>query len=191
MNRAWLVDITDRPMAVDFEQAETAELDLRELENAPRDPAQFMPLPSPAADAKSYKPWQRGWEDHLYRTRRYSIWYSPSLEEYSLPAESERDFRIRLMDRAREQRDEQVARLREDYQKKIDKLEERLRKAELALTREQEQASGRALAKRAHGRIGRPLRPAGTTPHQFHDARPSRFGRPRFPPRFGSGDRCA
>ncbi|HJX41522.1 MAG TPA: hypothetical protein VJ345_08670, partial [Anaerolineales bacterium] len=64
---------------------------------------------------------------------------SPSLGELSQPGESERDFRVRLQQVSREHRDQAVDRLRQKYAPKIASLQERIRRAQQALDREQEQ----------------------------------------------------
>ncbi|MEO7359675.1 MAG: ATP-binding protein, partial [Gemmatimonadaceae bacterium] len=55
--------------------------------------------------------------------------------------ESERDFRIRLQVGSREQRDTAIEKLRGKYATKLSALQERLRKAEQSVTREQAEAS--------------------------------------------------
>jgi hypothetical protein len=64
------------------------------------------------------------------------------LEIVSNPGESERDFRVRLQQLAREQRDEAVEKLRQKYAPKFAVLEDQKRRAEQAVEREAEQAKG-------------------------------------------------
>lgn len=137
----WLIDFADQAVAVDFQNAERAEIDPSKLSSTPIGAAQFMPLPSVAAEAKRYKQWTRELSDHIYRTQRFPLWHSPALGEYSQAGEAERDFRIRLMDRAREQRDAAVADMRKSYEAKLRRLGERQQQAERQLNREKEQAS--------------------------------------------------
>ena len=59
--------------------------------------------------------------------------------------ESERDFRIRIQQSGREQRDATVERLRGKYAARINALEERIRRAEYAVQREREQADQQKL----------------------------------------------
>ena len=59
----------------------------------------------------------------------------------SYPDESERDFRIRLQQAAREKRDELITRVRDRYAPKLARLEERIRNAERTVEKEKEQAS--------------------------------------------------
>ena len=67
------------------------------------------------------------------------------MQQASTPGESERDFRVRLQQVAREQRDAAVEKLRQKYAPKITAPEERRRRAEQAVEREAEQAKGQKM----------------------------------------------
>ena len=60
----------------------------------------------------------------------------------SAPDESERDFRIRLQSEAREARDAALAKVRDKYAPKMAALQDRLRRAEQAVQKQAEQATG-------------------------------------------------
>ena len=96
-------------------------------------------------EAANYKDWARELANWLYANEKVELFRSPSLQETSAPGESERDFRVRLQQRAREERDREVARLRQRYAPRLASLEERLRRARQALAREQEQARSQQL----------------------------------------------
>jgi hypothetical protein len=66
-------------------------------------------------------------------------YHSPALRVFSQTGESERDFRIRLQQAGREERDQVIEELRKKYSPKIAALQERIRRAEQALARESEQ----------------------------------------------------
>ena len=68
------------------------------------------------------------------------LFRSPSLDALSQPGETERDFRIRLGDLARERRDAQVEALRRKHGPKVAQLEDRIRRAEQAKEKQAEQA---------------------------------------------------
>ena len=55
--------------------------------------------------------------------------------------ESEGDFRVRLQQAARERRDAEVTRLRQKYAPKVAQLQERLRRAQQSVEKEQQQSS--------------------------------------------------
>jgi hypothetical protein len=90
----------------------------------------FASLPSAAASAKNYRLWTRSLKNRLYRSHSLSIWKCPALKTVSKQGESERDFRARLSQFAREHRDLAVEKLRKKYAPKLARLQERIRKAE-------------------------------------------------------------
>lgn len=135
-----LAAITDGPIPVEWEEAPVIELSLSDLETDPQEHAGFSELPSAATKTKSFASWQKDFAACLYRNQKLDLSRSPSLGISSNPGESERDFRIRLQQSARENRDQEVERLRQKYAPKIAALEEKKRRAEQAVAREQEQA---------------------------------------------------
>jgi hypothetical protein len=126
---------------VDWYGATAVEVTKDDLEPEPAAGARFGPLPDAAARARSYDAWRKGLEEALFRTGKLQLLRSPSLGETSRPGESERDFRIRLADLAREQRDAQVEALRKKLEPKVTQMQDRIRRAEQAREREQSQAS--------------------------------------------------
>jgi hypothetical protein len=125
---------------VDWETAEEANLSLRDLEKSGEDGAVYAELPPAAGKAASYAAWTKTFQTWLYGCQKLELYRSPSLKQVSRPGESERDFRVRISQLAREQRDGAVEALRKKYTAKIASLQERLRKAQQAVDREKEQA---------------------------------------------------
>jgi len=136
-----LANIGDGPIAVDWDQATSADLPVQDLEDAPADGAQFGNLPSAASKAKNYESWKKDFAGWVYRNQRVELFESSSLDLVSNPGESERDFRVRLQQLSREKRDAAVEKLRQKYAPKMAALEEKKRRAEQAAAREAEQAS--------------------------------------------------
>ncbi|MGE0191742.1 MAG: ATP-binding protein [Planctomycetota bacterium] len=101
--------------------------------------ATFARLPSAASDAASYRGWARDLKEHAYRDATLARWRCESLEAWSDAGESEGDFRTRLRHLLREQRDLEVEKLKQSYGTKVERLEERLRKAEQRLAKEEAQ----------------------------------------------------
>jgi hypothetical protein len=132
-------------VAVDWENATPVELAIEDLERSPAEGGQFTELPGPAGKAKSYDKWQKDMAAWLYQSQKLELLKSPSLGQTSNADESERDFRIRLQQAAREQRDEAVERLRQKYIPRIAAFEEKRRRAEQAVEREAEQAKGQKM----------------------------------------------
>ena len=110
-----------------------------DLEAEPEGGAGFAdpgaPLGGKAADA-----WGKDFATWLYREHALELWKSPSAGVVSKPGESESDFRARLQQEAREERDAAADGLRQKYAAKLASLEERLRRAEQAVGREKQQS---------------------------------------------------
>jgi hypothetical protein len=124
--------IADGAVAVDWDKAKAAELAVADLERDPEEGAQFLAVPASAGKAKSYADWNKDFGGWLYRTQKVELLRSPSTKELSNPGESERDFRVRLQQTGREQRDKGAEALRQKYASKIATLQDRIRRAELA-----------------------------------------------------------
>lgn len=126
---------------VDWYEAQEIDLEEDVLEDDPADASMsFRELPEEASEKKSYAGWRRSLADMLYRSRRYELWKSDTLKMVSSPGESERDFRIRISDAAREKRDALIDKLRKRYAGKTATLEGRILRAAQKVEREQEQA---------------------------------------------------
>ncbi len=132
--------ILDGPVPVSWEDAQEVEHAVSDLEKSPRGTAEYAELPSEAGRAKNYTSWSRDFADWLYGSQQLELLKSPTLNEVSQPGESDRDFRVRLQQLAREHRDEAVDRLRQKYAPKIAGLQEKIRRAEQRVEREATQA---------------------------------------------------
>ncbi len=126
---------------VDWAAAEPLAIEPGDLLEAPPVPGSFADLPAAAARARSYAAWRKSLAEHLYRRRRLESYRSRVLDESSRPGESERDFRLRVAQLARERRDAAVDELRGRHAKKAQALAERLRRAEERREREQDQVA--------------------------------------------------
>ncbi|MGH7318496.1 MAG: ATP-binding protein [Candidatus Rokuibacteriota bacterium] len=141
----FLTPITDEAVPVSWEAAAEAAVDVTDLEKTPAEDADYAALPDVAGKAKSYETFRRDFAKWLYATMRLELLKSPGYKAFSTPGETERDFRIRLSQAAREQRDQWVAALRQRYAPKTAALEERLRRAQQAEAREKEQVTQQGL----------------------------------------------
>ncbi|MCS6898119.1 MAG: ATP-binding protein, partial [Nitrospira sp.] len=135
-----LAPLSDGPLAVDWDRAVPADLALSDLEQVPVPRARFLPLPTVAGKAKAYTDWHKEFAAWLYRTQQIEVLRSPSTKEVSNPGESERNFRVRLQQIGREQRDRAVEALRKKYAPKISALQERIRRAEQTKAKQEREA---------------------------------------------------
>jgi hypothetical protein len=132
--------ITDQVIAVDWANAQEAGVALGDLEKNGQSGARYADLPAEAMQSRSYNAWSKDFATWLYGNQRLEVLRSPSTGSVSKPGESERDFRIRLQQEARETRDESVEKLRQKYALKFTTLQERQRRAQQAVEREAAQA---------------------------------------------------
>ncbi|HSW50460.1 MAG TPA: hypothetical protein VLH09_09810, partial [Bryobacteraceae bacterium] len=132
-NLTLLTPVEQGPVPADWQKSEEVALGAAELEKEPASGAAFASLPPEAGKAKSYPAWGRDLATYLYGTQSVQLFKSRSLGAVSKPDESERDFRARLQQTAREQRDQAAERLRQKYAPKMTTLQERIRRAEQAV----------------------------------------------------------
>jgi hypothetical protein len=132
--------LTNNAIPVSWDTCEEIDLPANDLERSSQPHAIFSELPSMATQSKNYANWNRDFSNWLYGSQKVELFMSPSLKAVSQPGESEGDFRIRLQQTAREQRDRLVEQLRQKYASRLATLQDRLRRAQQAVNVQQEQA---------------------------------------------------
>ncbi len=135
-----LTPLSSGLVAVDFTASIEVDLDLEDVSSEPEADAGFELLSPEAGKPKSYDAWRKQFVDAVYRNVKLPLMQSPSLEEVSRPGESERDFRLRLGQIAREARDALAAKLRARHSSRFTTLDERIRRAEQAIEVQEGQA---------------------------------------------------
>ena len=138
---AVVTPIADGAVAVDWDHAEPADFEVRQLQQTPPAGATFGPLPAAAAKPRSYATWEKDFARWATSSQSIEVFRSARTKLSSAPDESERDFRIRLQQALREGRDQALARLREKHASRLRTAEDKLRRAEAAVERENQQAS--------------------------------------------------
>jgi len=133
--------LTDGPVTADWEHAEPAEFGVDALLREPAAGGTFTPLPPPAAKPKSYAGWTKEFTSWAGRSQSVELLRSPSTGVVSHPGEREADYRVRVAHARREARDEAVTTIRDKYAPKLAALDEKVRKAGVAVQREEQQAS--------------------------------------------------
>jgi hypothetical protein len=134
------VPLNEDSSVVDWQTS--AEMDIHEadLERFPAEEATWGAFSAETVKPKNFDKWNKGFADWIFRTQKLDLLRSPASEQVSQPNESERDFRIRLRQTFQEKRDKEVEKLRRAFGPKIQSLQERIRKAEQTVEREQQQA---------------------------------------------------
>ncbi len=130
----------------DWESARV-EGDLKEtLERQPQTGVAFCALPTAATRKSAPDQWQKTLKSHLYQNITLNIFSAPEFGLSSMPEESEGDFRTRITQRLREQRDVEISRIKATYAPKLQTLTDRVRRAEEKVQREKAQAGQQTLS---------------------------------------------
>ncbi|MBD3385276.1 DUF87 domain-containing protein [candidate division KSB1 bacterium] len=135
-----LTPIRSGALAVDWNEATVTDLGEENLLPAAEYEAIYEPVPDAAQEKSNYRKWQTDFKAYLYAGEKLDLFKSELFGTLSNADESERDFRIRLQQIAREKRDEEAEKLRQKYAKKIDTMEAKIRRAEDRVERESDQA---------------------------------------------------
>ncbi len=140
IERVFFTPVSDNPLPVNWDEAKESKINVSDLKTNPVGDFPFSDLPSSALKIKNYKEWEKDFANYLFLTQRIQLFRSPALNELSRFGESERDFRVRLQQTAREKRDQQVEKLRDKYDTSFRRVDEKIRKAQMAFEEQQAQA---------------------------------------------------
>jgi hypothetical protein len=140
-----VAEIDARLGSVAWADATAFDVPVRDLGSDPEGDARFSAMPPAASKAKSYDGWAKELKTWIGQTQTLDLLKSSQTGTVSAPGESERDFRIRLRTATREQRDQALDALRKKYAAKLAALDEKIRRAQLSVDRESEQASQQKL----------------------------------------------
>jgi hypothetical protein len=136
---AHVIELQEDMNAALWYQANELPAELGQLGRQPSEDASYLQLPAASVQGKRLASLAKGYIDFLSKQHQLTLWKSNLLKQSSQPGEPERDFRIRLQQLAREQRDFEVARLRQRFATRIGTLQRQLMRAEQRVEREQEQ----------------------------------------------------
>ncbi len=133
---------------IDWNSAEPLPISERELRTSPDQvvPEQgpfFAPAPEAANSPRELTSIKKDLADWLYYNSRLPIQVHSELELHQEPDEREREFKIRLQQAARERRDLEVDKLEAKFDKRIDRLQEKLRKEERDLAADEAEHAAR------------------------------------------------
>jgi hypothetical protein len=134
------VALDEKTSVVDWQSSVEMDVAEADLDRFPAEEATWSSFSPETVKPKNFDQWNKAFSDWIFRTQKLDLLRSVTADMVSKPNESERDFRIRLRQAFQEKRDKEVEKLRRGYGPKIQTLQERIRKAEQAVDREQQQA---------------------------------------------------
>jgi len=144
---AWRTFALVAPFGEQGEPDWTEAVEVGELTGGPEPlpGAEFGEPPAAALNEKKRGAWQKALKSRLYESGRLELAYCAELKLASQPGEPEGDFRARIAHAVHERRDLEVEKLRERHAGKLRALDDRIRRAEDKVEREQSQYSQRKL----------------------------------------------
>lgn len=139
----YLLPLDAAAYALDFTQARMApELSSAAFAREPVADAQFAPLP-PGIDARWMKRAERALVEHVYRYGATSILFNRTLKVYGRPGETQLDFRRRCETMARERRDTEALKLHDQFDRRMQALQDKLAREHRELESDRVELSAR------------------------------------------------
>ncbi len=101
--------------------------------------ATFAPLTSEASKKTTWRSWKASIKNHLYQNQVLTLWKSPEFKLVSEPGETREAFLMRVKEAAQEECDRQLKKLTDRYDSKLDRVREKVRKAEQKVAVQEDQ----------------------------------------------------
>ncbi|MGC9444599.1 MAG: ATP-binding protein [Candidatus Methanospirareceae archaeon] len=114
-----------------------------ELSAAPPSDARFSVTAETIRALKKFSSEKKALVNYLVHSEALKLYSCTAVKLISMPGEPENEFLLRVRLATREQRDAEVDKLRKRYESKVEKLQDRLRKAELTVDRKEADAEAR------------------------------------------------
>ena len=115
------------------------------LDSTPAPKAAHEPVPTELSNPKAYARHEKAYKAFLLETNAMDLMSVPEHKLASEPGETEEDFRIRAGLQLREEREEQIEKLRKKFAVKTERLVEKACRAVAKIEKEKAQVSGQRL----------------------------------------------
>jgi len=139
------VEFEDGPVDIDWDNSETLDLSIDDLDEEGADDAGYADCPAAADNVRAYSAWGKDYKRWLRQNENITLFRNKRFRLTSLASETEGDFRARLQDAASEKRDAAIAKIRKRYATKTTTLENRLMRAEQAIAVQKQQSTKKKL----------------------------------------------
>jgi hypothetical protein len=140
---ALLLEPPESSARADWEEAEEIALEYRDLSDRAGADALFDEVPAGISTSAKLKSFKKGFSDHLYKGQAVILSANKALELHSKPGEAAKDFVARCRDAAREQRDDELDKLADKYERKLDVVRDRLEKKQRDLVEDEAEYQAR------------------------------------------------
>jgi hypothetical protein len=135
----------DRHGVMRWEDYHSAPVEASQLESQPAPQARFVALPSTFSEVKLLRALQSDFQNWVYRTSQVSMRSNQVLDIFAGPEVSPAEFRRMCADAARQQRDQEVRKGEDSYDRRITALKERLAREQRELSQDETELSQRRM----------------------------------------------
>ncbi|HEY7776993.1 MAG TPA: DUF87 domain-containing protein [Nitrososphaeraceae archaeon] len=126
----FITPVTDNAVPVDWQNSQEIDLKFSEISKDPaNENSRFMQPPSVVNNTEKYVDWKRDFLVWLSQNNKLTLYKDPLTQSLSRPGESEKDFRLRIGQKVRENRDESADKLRKKYAPKLAAIQEKINRA--------------------------------------------------------------
>lgn len=123
---------------LDWDNVRQADYQLDDCAQTPPSESTYYPLPPAFADLKDLRTISKSFSDYLYQNKKLDLFKVAVLSFESEPGETLGDFKVRLGDHLREQKEKAVETLEVKYRAKQERLEQKLIRATAKVEKEQQ-----------------------------------------------------
>nr|MBC8504391.1 hypothetical protein [Chloroflexota bacterium] len=131
--RTALITDPDRRGTARWEEWLRSAIDARTLDREPAPQTRYATLEAPLSDGKTLRTLKTDFVDWIYRKMEVNVRANEALGVFAGPERSQADFRRMCAEAAREKRDAEIAKVEASYDKKLDTIEDRLKREEREL----------------------------------------------------------
>lgn len=136
----FITPVTDNVVPVDWQNAQEIDLKFSEISKDPtKENSHFMQPPSVVNKTEKYVDWKRDFLAWLSQNNKLTLYKDPLTQSLSRPGESEKDFRLRIGQKVRENRDESAEKLRKKFAPKLAAIQEKINRAKQKMNLENDQ----------------------------------------------------
>jgi len=145
MQRTALVVDPDRRGVVRWDEYLDSPVDLNRLDSQPDPRARFAALEAPLSDARTIKSLEKDFQDWAYRTIQVTVKANEDLKVYAGPEVSQAEFRKMCADAARDERDKELRKVSDSYDRKIESIQNKQGREERELQEDESELSQRKM----------------------------------------------
>jgi hypothetical protein len=143
--QATIVPKPDKRGLVRWEDYLINAIDSRSLDRQAAPQARFSTLEQPFSNAKTLRSMETDFIDWIYRTVEVKVFANEKLKLYAGPPITEGQFRKMCSEEARKLRDSDIEKVKDSFERKIDKVKERLGREKRQLSKHETELSQRKL----------------------------------------------